>query len=497
MITVTDPASRIWKPKTSEQEEFMALPDTIFEGFFGGSVKCGKTELLLMMPLALGLYKVRRFKGLMLRRTFPELESEVLHRAKEYYPSTGAVWKDKIKAYEWPEFNSRMRFGHAQHEKDIKDYDSDEYQYFDPDELTSFTEFMYLYIGASRVRALPDTDLRPIIRSGGMPGGRGHGWVRKRFIEPCKEGRRILEDKDGNKRIFIKATPFRDFDPQYYDRLKLLPRAEYLAKMGDWWTFSGQVFEDWRIEPLLDEPDNARHVVEQFTIPKWWKKIFAMDVGYKTYALWGAISPDERLYIYREKLFDKATAHEYGSYVGEVSANDGKFIDVVLDHTAWDARTGVTDADLFRKYSGLTPRPADKGQGSRVAGKQLLQDLIRWRGNFETPIPRLQVMNNCEELINTIPNCVYAKKDGIELDDIEEFPGDEPIDTVRYLSRAFINLTRSSQKEFKEYAKTAEIERKRELTGDMTSYYRAMEKLEASKPHSVRRRSIYGRRRLA
>jgi hypothetical protein len=316
-------------------------------------------------------------------------------------------------------------------------------------------------------------------------------------VEPAREGRKLLTDKDGNKRIFIKAKPFRDFDPQYYDRLKLLPRAEYLAKMGDWWTFSGQVFEDWRIEPLPDEPENARHVVESFVIPKWWPKIFAMDVGYKTYGLWAAISPDERLYIYREKLWDKATVQEYGTYVGEVSANDGKFVDVVLDHTAWDARTGITDADLFKKYSGLTPRPADKGQGSRVAGKQLLQDMIRWRGNSETPIPRLQTFNTCEELNNTIPNCVYQKKEGVETDDIEEFPGDEPIDTVRYLIRSFVNFSRGAQKQFKEYEKTAVANRRLEVTGDMTSFYRAMEIIEAKRPSITRRRSVYGRRRIA
>lgn len=490
MVQVTDPSIRIWKPKTQEQEDFLQLPDSIFEGFFGGSVKCGKTELLMMMPLVLGFYKARRFKGLMLRRTFPELESEVLQRAKDYYPATGAVWKDKIKAYEWPEYNSRMRFGHAQHEKDIKDYDSDEYQFFAPDELTSFTEWMYLYIAATRVRRTTENNLAPICRPGGMPGGIGHGWVRKRWVEPHKQGGKILKDKHGNQKIFIKAQPFRDFDPEYYDRLRLLPQAEYLAKMGDWWTFSGQVFETWRREPLPDEPINARHVIPYFEIPNWWPKILAGDIGYKNYFLWGAISPDEKLYIYREYWAEKVEVQDYGEYIRQVSERDGKFVDVVLDHTAFDAsKGGETIATLFKRYSGFTPRPADKGAGSRVAGKSILMDLMRWS---DTVVPRLQVLEPVEILSETLPLCVYDKKDGVETNDVAEFVNDEPYDTVRYLARSFLNYSKTAQKQYNEYMRTAQAIRKLEITQDQTEFYRTMERIEGSKNQSVRRRGRIG-----
>lgn len=455
------------------------------------------TELGLVLPLIKGFYKERRFKGLILRRTFPELESEVIHRARDFYPQTGAVWKPEIKAYEWPEYNSRVRFGHAQHEKDIHNYDTDEYQYFNPDELTALTEWMYLYIAASRVRRTPANNISPIVRPGSMPGNIGHGWVRKRWIEPAREGGKIIKDKDGNKRIFVKAKPIRDLDPEYYDRLKLLPRAEYLAKMGDWWTFSGQVFEDWRIEHLENEPGEACHVVKPFEIPKWWPRLFAMDVGHQTYMLWGAVSPDERLYIYREKWFDKAQVYEYGNYAKEVSVNDGRMLDAVLDWTAFDTSHGETTASLFRKYSGYVVRPADKGAGSRVSGKVLMQDIMRWRAYDEQTkaikyvAPRLQVFDTCTHLIDTIPLCVYDKKDGVELDDIAEFNGDEPIDTVRYLAKAYINFARSAKTQFEEFQRTALIVRQLERTGDMTEYYRRMEIAEHKKRYSSVRRSSF------
>lgn len=494
-LETTEPATRIWKPRSAEQRSFLELPDSIFEAFFGGCVGVGKSEILVILPILKGLYKLPRFKGLIMRRTHPELESEILVRAHDYYPKTGGIWNYKINGYEWKEYNSRIRFGHAQHEKDIRNYDTDEYQYFAPDELTSFTQFMYLYIAASRCRSTI-TGLAPIVRTGGTPGNVGHGWVRKRFVEPCKSGGKIVIDKDENKRIFVKGIPnealYKDSDPNYFRRLKLLPEAEYLAKMGDWWTFSGQVFDDWRIEPFKDEPINACHVVKPFEIPNWWPRIFAMDVGYKTYQLWGAISPDERLYVYREKLFEKAEVFEYGTFAREASLLDGKIIDCVLDHTAYDATHGETTATLFKKYSKMNPRPADKGAGSRVAGKSLLQDMMRWRtqNEDESIPPKLQIFESCEYLINTIPLCVYDKKDGVEQDDIAEFVGDEPIDTIRYLARSYVNFSKNAQRQFDEFQKTAHIIRKLETTGDMTSYYRQMEKLEGDAgSKSVRRKS--------
>src|SRR5690606_20268247 len=130
----------------------------------------------------------------------------------------------------------------------------------------------------------------------------------------------------------------------------------------------------------------------------------------------------------------------------QVSERDGKFVDVVLDHTAFDAsKGGETIATLFKRYSGFTPRPADKGAGSRVAGKSILMDLMRWS---DTVVPRLQVLEPVEILSETLPLCVYDKKDGVETNDVAEFVNDEPYDTVRYLARSFLNYSKTAQKQY-------------------------------------------------
>ena len=85
-----------------------------------------------------------------------------------------------------------MQFGHAMHEKDIRNYDSAEYNFVAFDELTHFTRFQYEYLAFTRCRS-SDPDLPAIVRSASNPGNIGHGWVRKRFIEPARAGRTVLE----------------------------------------------------------------------------------------------------------------------------------------------------------------------------------------------------------------------------------------------------------------------------------------------------------------
>ena len=66
-----------WKP-FPKQEEFLKIPLDVFEAFFGGSAGPGKSEILVMLPLLYEFYKYKGFKGLIMRRTFPELESEII-----------------------------------------------------------------------------------------------------------------------------------------------------------------------------------------------------------------------------------------------------------------------------------------------------------------------------------------------------------------------------------------------------------------------------------
>jgi hypothetical protein len=552
---VPESVTREWKP-FPKQEEFIRLPFSVFEALFGGSAGPGKSEMLLLLPLLYEFYKFAGFKGLILRRTYKELDEELAIRSQDFYPYTGGVYTGgNVRRWHWPEYGSYVTFGHAQHEKDIRNYDTRQYQYIGFDELTSFTEFQYLYMFSRCRSTIPG--LPAIVRSATNPGNVGHGWVRKRFIEPYRIGGRIIRDlRSGEKRIYIHAT-VRDNpvimkeDPGYIKRLEMLPTAERLAKLdGDWWTFTGQAFEDWRIEPLAGEPDNARHVVPAFHIPHWWPRILSIDWGHAAnlWAGWLAISPDRRVYLYREYMGKKLGVDRWSTEIRNLSLGE-KIVDVVLDWNAFqDMGEPETIAQQFQRYSGLTPRRADKGAGSRVSGKVLLQDYIRWRARpvieravprvpydaelareiFRTAgqqaherycnqyieeeaekqeLPRFQVFEdswvNPHEgslsLVDTIPLCVYDEKSP---EDVAEFNGDDPYDGIRMGLRAVERWFDPAEKENKAQHRTTDVERYLSETGDWTGYYRRMEKLERDSEKSsivmpVRTRRRRGRSHVA
>lgn len=519
-----------WKPN-HRQEQFIQLPDEIFEALYGGAAGGGKSEVLLLLPVVRRFHLHPHFKGLILRRTFPELEKEIILRSQEYYPNTGASYNEKHHRWTWPS-GAILEFGHAEHESDIRKYDTAEYNYIGFDEVTSFTEFQYLYLAVSRCRSA-DAAIPAIVRAATNPGNVGHGWVRRRFVEAYREGGKVLVDRrTGNKRIFIPAkltdnTVLMKSDPQYYNRLLLLPEAERKAKLdGDWWTFVGQVFEDFRDKNYAGEPDNALHVIPPFVIPDWWPKIIAIDWGYSAmlWAGFAALSPDRRIYIYREYAVRRKQIADWSTEIGKLADMDSVAA-IYLDPSAWQNR-GESKLiwEQFRDFSGYTPIPADN---NRISGKVLIQDYLRWEprpvrkvqkdGAFdketaerilrgqgldkykaylidyepeapETAIPKLQIFSDCEELIRAIPLCVYEKEDsrsGKKAEDVAEFDGDDPYDGLRYLVKAAHHYLEDSKLDADKRIKINEAVQQLNSTGDWTSFYRNMENLDAKNRKSV------------
>lgn len=521
-----------WRPHP-KQEEFISLPFSVFEAMYGGAAGGGKSELLVLLPLLYNFHEHPSFKGIILRRTFPELESEVIIRSRRFYEPLGAKYNEQKRRWVFPS-GATVFFGHAEHENDIRKYDSSEYNYVAFDELTHFTEFQYSYLAFSRCRS-SSPDLPSIVRSATNPGNIGHGWVRKRFVEPSPDGGKILIDElSGNKRFFIqaKATDNPYIDPNYINRLKMLPEAERRAKLdGDWWTFSGQVFTDFRSEKLRDEPENALHVINPIDIPEWWPRVLAIDWGTTalTIALWGAINPDGRCYIYREYACNGSESHPHlpqnvkvstwATDIGILSASE-RIVDCILDSNAWDNRgEDQSVADQFATFSGITPRKADKGPGSRISGRALVEEFLRWKpkpkfnngryddnyakyllkdknfssykqymdsfaGQKTETLPLVQIFRSCPVVINCIPLCVW---DETNKEDVAQFSGDDPYDALRYLLKAVHHYTGGVAK-YNEIVRTRDKAEQLFQQGNINGYYMAMRQLEAkSKRYGVAR----------
>lgn len=518
-----------WKPISRPQEVFLSLPDTIREGFFGGSAGPGKSECLMMYPIVREYFKHSRFKALFMRRTYPELKAEIIPRSRELYTAFGGKFNKGDLVWEFPDYGSLIFFGHCEHESDVHKYDSMEINLFLPDELESFTEYIYLYIGFTRVRtSVPE--LPAIIRAAGMPGGIGHSWVKNRFIKPNPRGSEIIKGKGGNKRIFVFSTlaDNKRIDPSYANALEALPEAEKRAKKyGDWNSYEGQVFEEFRDKHYPDEPENALHVIEPFDIPDWWPRVTVIDWGYKalTYALYGAISPNKRVYIYREQAWRGTKVAEWGPYVKECLDRENVKLVRVCKSAGQERGQEHTIQQQIEEELGRTVELAGGAPGTRVAGKLLLHEYFRWQPKYlpkkeviyseehalwllrnktdreykqyieslkqpepEKNLPKLQILRTSPEgkeivlLPEAIKSCIYDKT---AVEDVAEFEGDDPYDTVRYLVDAVDRYFAESEAEFQKLEAQDLIAKEFEVTQDWNRLFRRAIAIEKSNTYNI------------
>jgi len=533
--------SRVWQPSV-KQAEFLALPDCIFEGMYGGAAYGGKSEVLGLLPIVRKFYEHPRFKGLLLRRTYPELDREIIPRMMEYYKSVGATWNDTKKSWKFPS-GAIIFAGHLEHEEDKRKYDTSEFNYIGWDEVTSFTESQYLYIIGSRCRSSID-GLPAFTRAATNPGNISHDFFKTRFkVEDVPAGTLIKDRLSGNLRIFIKALPKDNSQvppdklQAYLNSLEILPEHEKQAKKyGSWSSFEGQVFGEFRPTRLPNEPENALHVVTTFPVPKHWPIILSMDWGFSAYfyAMWGAVAPSGKVFIFQEYAEKGKLTTEAGADVCRMSRGFN-IVDVVID-PATKQKSGEELNKFEQIQNALHSENLDNllrtADNDRVGGKTLVQEYIRWRplptleesnsGEFdyeyaqyllrwngievyndyvasfvppepETNLPKLQIFDTCQVLIKAIPRCIYNQAEG-KKEDVKEFSGDDPYDDLRYFLKAVARWKVDSIRADNQVAAESVVLEKFEQTKDYNELARNMERLEMRNVKVIPMRRYHARK---
>lgn len=533
-----------WKPNP-KQAQFLALPFTIKEGFYGGGAGSGKSDVLLMYGIAHKWHEVPSFKQVFMRRTYPDLKKEIVGRSREIYPKFGATFNQTDMVWTFPRLDqfgsgnknggAQIFLGHCEQEKDVHNYDSMEISLFTPDELTNCTEYIYLYIAFERNRSPVGSGLPSIVRGAGMPGGIGHTFVKKRFVDPCPEGGKVIMGRGGNKRIYIHSTledNKANIDPTYAQSLDGRPEAERKAKkFGDWTAYLGQVFEEFRSRKYPDEPQNALHVIEPFAIPEWWPRMVIGDWGFAamTYIGFYAISPDGRVYLYRELSYLKTKIADWApqvlSYINRENVSTIKFCQSAGQNRGQEH----TIQEQIETELGRPIELTANSSGSRIAGKLLIHEYLRWRqkpiipqeeipiysesyaqwlernkgpeelrnymklfqpAEVENNIPRLQIFccesdnhighqSCCPMMIDAINACSYDKPSGDKpAEDVAEFNGDDPYDDLRYAIDSAEAYFADSKNAFDKVQRQQKLIDTLHKTKDWTAYYRNMASVE-------------------
>jgi hypothetical protein len=173
---------------TPKQAEFLALD--CLEALYGGAAGGGKSSALLMA--ALEHVHVPGYAALLLRRTFADLSlpGAVMDRAQSWLQGTGANWNERDKRWTFPS-GATLTFGYCETARDVYRYQGSELQFIGVDELTQWPEQSYRYL-LSRLRRLQGATVPVRARAASNPGGIGHDWVRRRFVEAADPKRRFV-----------------------------------------------------------------------------------------------------------------------------------------------------------------------------------------------------------------------------------------------------------------------------------------------------------------
>lgn len=236
----------------SPQQRFLAC--SVREVGFGGEAGGSKSFSLILDPV----YQIAKkdYHALLLRRTYKQLSGDdgLISLSLKVYPAIGGHYIKDEYLWIFSDYPGTIRFGHIEHGNDLEqNYEGHQYAYLGFDELQTFTERMYLYLFSRNRSSNPE--IKSYTRSTFMPGGIGHHWVKKRFIEPFKNGhnqskffRRIAgvdtevspDDPYAIERLFIPArledNPYlyQDGQGEYEKGLYQLDPVDFARKRGDW-----------------------------------------------------------------------------------------------------------------------------------------------------------------------------------------------------------------------------------------------------------------------
>jgi len=418
----------------------MFLASRTDEVLFGGAAGGGKSFALLLwaaFPISIPGYR-----GLLLRRTYRELELSLIDESRQIYPrlrGAGAAYNEQRKTWTFRS-GAQIVFGHCDNERDVHRYQSAQFARIGVDQVESFTRYQYTYL-LSRLRNVASIPNQ--IRATANPGGIGAAWVKRRWIDVLSPnavkwflGEEQVErgTPHAMSRQFIPARVYDnpkllEVDPGYISRLMALPDRERAQLLDGRWDIghAGLVY---------DEYDATVHVVEQFDPPKEWQRFRAVDFGYNNAFVcqWWARSPDDELYLYREIYETQQLVSALGPRIRDLSA--GETIRwTVADHDAENR------AELNKH--GVRTIPARKAveDGIQEVRKRLHRDAVRGK-------PRLYVMRDCvvrrdQRLLSaSLPSStieefeLYARETVTEGRSVKEVPikeHDHGMDAMRYL----------------------------------------------------------------
>lgn len=417
------------EPPSEKQRQFLNCRKKYIA--FGGARGGGKSWAVRTKAKLLAL----RYGGiriLILRRTLPELESNHIRFLRPELTGV-AVYNAQQRQFAFPN-GSVIDFGYCASDGDLDRYQGAEYDVIFIDEATQLKEDWMRRLAAC-VRGVNGFPKRIYYTCN--PGGPGHGYIKRLFID-----RRFNRFENPEDYAFIPAkvtdnTALLRAQPDYLRQLQALPARLRRAWLeGRWDIFQGQVFQEFTDDPDHYADRRWTHVIEPFDIPRGWNVYRSYDFGYaRPFSVgWWAVDYDGCVYRILELYGctdtpDEGVRWSPDRQFAEIRRVEdthpwlkGRDIRGVADPAIWDASRGESIYETALKYRLYFQR----GDNRRIPGWMQMH----YRMSFDDQgYPMLYVFRNCRAFLRTVPALVYSD---VSPEDVDTTQEDHAADEARY-----------------------------------------------------------------
>ena len=431
-----------WSPQLGPQAIAMSGRGVIDELFFGGARGGGKTDFLLG-DFASDLWQGANWRGVIFRKTHPELD-EVVSRSLQIYPATGGEWKAGVREWHWPN-GASLKMRHLENEADVANYQGHQYSWIGWDELPNLINLKPYKAMIATLRG-PAQHKR--IRATGNPGGPSHAEVKRYFgIDKYPDGYTPLySGKSKMTRCFIPSRVQDNqillaTDPGYVDRLQGLGDSVMIRAWlgGDWDVSLGGFYQCGR-EQLLCDP---------FEIPPNWRLFVALDYGEHHETAGGLFAVD----------FDDDLWFVNSYYSSGAGAEHAAGIKNMIEGCPWTQQKSprgrnpnqiLAPADMWTKRSPgeatLARSPADTFQEHGLHLQRANMDRINGWRNLGHLIEHKRIhffKGYTEPLVDSI---LQVQRSARNPEDVEKGGNDHGADMVRYGVNHSFKPRKSAQK---------------------------------------------------
>lgn len=425
---------------TSKGVDYEACPAK--NRLLGGAASGAKSHILRQGMLKRAL-SIKGYEGLILRRTYGELEKSQLRKLAAEVPRLGGVYYESKRLAEFPQTGALIEAGHLDDAAALSRWLSTEYDEISADEGSTFDPKMLLEL-STRAR----TSKLAVKKAGGArfnvgtnPGGPAWPVLMDLFVthEPDWEMFPAAFKKKYRPEdwVYIKAllddNPYRDED--YEDTLaRLSPQRYEQLRWGDEFITDGQFFGELR------QSTHARTVA----IPDGTEWSLGMDWGFNAPGWVGFFAhlTDGHYHLAREYKFKGLTADvvkaEIRKILKDLGARHLRYVQA--DPAMWQ-KTGAGKGEsiaetLARQDKDGRGLPMRKGDNDRFNGWQRVHELLRDDGRGT---PYLTADPSCKYWWRSVPALV---QDGADPDDVDTKSDDHAGDGTRYWAMSRPSPTR-------------------------------------------------------